>query len=117
MSNQLQNKFKAYHLGNGWGTFVDIENYTHDTYDVNNKNLIPIIERQPDDNSDEYDIVDYYTNDIEKVLKKIDDKFKPDNIKYNFEKTKNDYSDLIFKLDFITFITVSIATCVGFFIF
>ena len=114
MKNQLQNKFKPYHFGNGWGTFVDIENYT---YDINNKNLIPIIERQSNDNSDEYDIVDYYNNDIEKVLKKIDDKFKPDNIGCNFEKTTNDYSDLIFKVDFITFITVTIATCVGFFIF
>ena len=108
MNNQLQNKFKPYHLGTGWGTFVDIENYT---YDSNNKNLLPIIETHSHVNTDEYDTLDYHNNDIEKILKKIDDKFKSDNIGYN------DYSDLIFKADFITFITVSIATCVGFFIF
>jgi hypothetical protein len=102
MSNQLQNKFKPYHFGNGWGTFVDIENYT---YDINNKNLLPIIETRIYSNHNQYD-------DIERVVKKIDD-----NIEYNFEKINNDYSDLIFKADFITFITLSIATCVGFFIF
>jgi hypothetical protein len=107
MSNQLQNKFKPYHFGNGWGTFVDIENYT---YDINNKNLLPIIETRIYSNNNEY-------HDIEKILIKIDDKFKPDNIGYNFEKINNDYSDLIFKADFITFITLSIATCIGFFIF
>ena len=25
MNNQLQNTFKPYHIGNGWGEFVDIE--------------------------------------------------------------------------------------------
>ena len=72
MKKQLQNTFKPYHFGNGWGAFVDIEIYGDD---INRQKLIPIIETY----DDEYDAVDYY-NDIKKNHKKKDDIEKKDYI-------------------------------------
>lgn len=121
MNNQLQNTFKPYHIGNGWGGFVDIEIYD----DINNKKLVPIIESYIDD---EYDAVDYYNdikkNDIEKnyvkkdeieeLFKKIEKKIQEkDKVEYNFEKINNEILNSI-KFNITTFVAVSIITFVGF---
>jgi hypothetical protein len=117
MNNQLENTFKPYHIGNGWGAFVDIENYEDD---INKRKLVPIIQNS-DDN--EYDVLDYYNdyndnekNDIEEIIKKMEKDFeqKDEDIGCNFEKINKDVLNFIINLDAITFITVSVITFVGF---
>lgn len=123
MNNQLQNTFKPYHIGNGWGGFVDIEIYD----DNNNKKLIPIIETYDDD---EYDAVDYYNDikkdynekkdiekkdDIEELFKKIEKKIQEkDDVGYNFEKINKNVLNFVVNLDIITFVTITFVTVAGF---
>ena len=104
MNNQLQNTFKPYHIGNGWGEFVDIEIYGDD---INRQKLIPIIETY-----DEYDAVDYY-NDVKNddIEKKIQEK---DEASYNFEKINKNVLNFVVNLDIVTFITITFVTVAGF---
>ena len=128
MKKQLQNTFKPYHIGNGWGEFVDIEIYG---YDINRQKLTPIIETY-----DEYDAVDYYNDvknddieknyikkkdyiekkdDIEELFKKIEKKIQEkDEAAYNFEKINKDILNFVVNLDVVTFITITFVTVAGF---
>ncbi len=128
MKKQIQNIFKPYHIGNGWGEFVDIEIYGDD---INRQKLIPIIESY----DDEYDAVDYYNDvkkddieknyikkdniekkdDIEELFKKIEKKFQEkDEVGCNFEKINKDVLNFVVNLDIITFVTITFVTVAGF---
>ena len=128
MKKQIQNTFKPYHIGNGWGEFVDIEIYGDD---INRQKLIPIIESY----DDEYDAVDYYNDvkkddikkkdikkdyvekkdDIEELFKKIEKKIQEkDEAAFNFEKINNDVLNFVVNLDIITFVTITFVTVAGF---
>ena len=128
MKKQLQNTFKPYHFGNGWGEFVDIEIYGDD---INRQKLIPIIESY----DDEYDAVDYYNDvkkgdikkkdikkdyvekkdDIEELFKKIEKKIQEkDEAAFNFEKINKDVLNFVVNLDIITFVTITFVTVAGF---
>ena len=113
MKKQIQNIFKPYHIGNGWGEFVDIEIYGDD---INRQKLTPIIETY-----DEYDAVDYYNDvknddieknyikkkdyiekkdDIEELFKKIEKKIQEkDEAAFNFEKINKDVLNFVVNLD------------------
>ena len=127
MKKQIQNIFKPYHIGNGWGEFVDIEIYGDD---INRQKLIPIIETY-----DEYDAVDYYNDvkkgdikkkdikkdyvekkdDIEELFKKIEKKIQEkDEAAFNFEKINKDVLNFVVNLDIITFVTITFVTVAGF---
>jgi hypothetical protein len=128
MNNQLQNTFKPYHIGNGWGEFVDIEIYGDN---INRQKLTPIIETY-----DEYDAVDYYNDvknddieknyikkkdyiekkdDIEELFKKIEKKIQEkDEAAYNFEKINKNVLNFVVNLDIVTFITITFVTVAGF---
>ena len=121
MKKQIQNIFKPYHIGNGWGEFVDIEIYGDD---INRQKLIPIIET----NHDEYDAVDYYNDvkkddieknyiekdDIKEIFKKIEKKIQEkDEAGCNFEKINKDVLNFVDNLDMVTFIAVTYITVVG----
>jgi transcriptional regulator NrdR family protein len=121
MKKQLQNTFKPYHFGNGWGAFVDIEIYGDD---INRQKLVPIIETY-----DEYDAVDYYNDikkndikkdiekkdDIEQLFKKIEKEFeKKHDTGFNFEKINKDILNFVVNLDVVTFITITFVTVAGF---
>ena len=122
MKKQLQNTFKPYHFGNGWGAFVDIEIYGDD---INRQKIIPIIETY----DDEYDAVDYYNDikkndikkdiekkdDIEQLFKKIEKEFeKKHDTGCNFEKINKDVLNFVVNLDILTFITITFVTVAGF---
>jgi transcriptional regulator NrdR family protein len=123
MKKQLQNTFKPYHFGNGWGAFVDIEIYGDD---INRQKLIPIIETY----DDEYDAVDYHNDikknhnkkdniekkdDIEELFKKIEKEFeKKHDTGLNFEKINKDILNFVVNLDVVTFITITFVTVAGF---
>ena len=128
MKKQIQNTFKPYHIGNGWGEFVDIEIYGDD---INRQKLIPIIESY----DDEYDAVDYYNDvkkddikkkdikkdyvekkdDIEELFKKIEKKIQEkDEAAFNFEKINKDVLNFVVNLDIITFVTITFVTVAGF---
>lgn len=134
MKKQIQNTFKPYHIGNGWGEFVDIEIYGDD---INRQKLIPIIESY----DDEYDAVDYYNDvkkgdikkkdynekkdyiekkdlkkdDIEELFKKIEKKIQEkDEAAYNFEKINKNVLNFVVNLDVVTFITITFVTVAGF---
>jgi len=122
MKKQLQNTFKPYHFGNGWGAFVDIEIYGDD---INIQKLVPIIETY----DDEYDAVDYYNDikkddikkdiekkdDIEQLFKKIEKEFeKKHDTGCNFEKINKDILNFVVNLDVVTFITITFVTVAGF---
>lgn len=127
MKKQIQNIFKPYHIGNGWGEFVDIEIYGDD---INRQKLIPIIETY-----DEYDAIDYYNDvkkgdikkkdikkdyvekkdDIEELFKKIEKKIQEkDEAAFNFEKINKDVFNFVVNLDIITFVTITFVTVAGF---
>ena len=128
MKKQIQNIFKPYHIGNGWGEFVDIEIYGDD---INRQKLTPIIETY-----DEYDAVDYYNDvknddieknyikkkdyiekkdDIEELFKKIEKKIQEkDEAAFNFEKINKDVLNFVVNLDIITFVTITFVTVAGF---
>jgi transcriptional regulator NrdR family protein len=121
MKKQLQNTFKPYHFGNGWGAFVDIEIYGDD---INRQKLVPIIETY-----DEYDAVDYYNDikkndikkdiekkdDIEQLFKKIEKEFeKKHDTGCNFEKINKEILNFVVNLDVVTFITITFVTVAGF---
>jgi hypothetical protein len=125
MKKQIQNTFKPYHFGNGWGAFVDIEIYGDD---INSQKIIPIIETYDDD---EYDAVDYYNDikkdidepfkkiekkdDIEELFKKIEKKIQEkDEAAYNFEKINKDILNFVVSMDVMTFITITFVTVAGF---
>jgi len=122
MKKQLQNTFKPYHFGNGWGAFVDIEIYGDD---INRQKIIPIIETY----DDEYDAVDYYNDikkndikkdiekkdDIEQLFKKIEKEFeKKHDTGCNFEKINKEILNFVVNLDVVTFITITFVTVAGF---
>ena len=124
MKKQIQNTFKPYHFGNGWGAFVDIEIYGDD---INRQKIIPIIETY----DDEYDAVDYYNDikkdidepfkkiekkdEIEELFKKIEKEFeKKHDTGFNFEKINKDILNFVVNLDLVTFITITFVTVAGF---
>lgn len=87
MTHKITTRFIPHDIGNGWGAFVDIENYTYN----NRKSLLPIIET----NIWDEDVIDY-------------------NNKYNIEKYNKDVIDLMYKIDRATFITILFVMCIGF---
>lgn len=89
MTHKITTRFIPHDIGNGWGAFVDIENYTYN----NRKSLLPILETDMLHEID-YDCYNKYN-------------------KYNIEKNKDEIN-LIHKIDIATFITILFIICMGF---
>jgi hypothetical protein len=89
MTNKITTRFIPHDIGNGWGVFVDIENYTYNKY----KPLLPILE----------------TNILEDEFGYYDNKYN----NYNIEKNK-DVINFMHKIDIATFTTILFVICMGF---
>ena len=92
--NKIVCQFEPSYIGNGWGNYIDIENYKYD-----NINSLPLIQTNKYyyyDNTYNYNYNDYY-NDNDNT-----------NVNVN-KKTYNAVTNLIIKVSSTTFVTLLIS--------
>jgi len=92
MNKIIIKQFEPCYIGNGWGNYIDIEDYK---YNLNTSHSLPLVKKV---------VYEYHNfkNDIEDNNK--------DNIKNNIEDTKyksyKNVTNLIFKVSSTTFVTI-----------
>ena len=97
MNKIIIKQFEPCYIGNGWGNYIDIEDYK---YNVNTSHSLPLVKKVV------YEYYHNFKNDIEDNNK---DNIK-NNIKNNIEDTKyksyKNVTNLIFKVSSTTFVTI-----------
>ena len=91
--NKLIRQFEPCHIGNGWGNYIDIENFK---YDLSSMRPLPLVKKD----------IHIYNNviDIDK-----NDKNDKNNNKNNNKNSNKAITNLIIRISSTTFVTVVFA--------